>query len=755
MYKDSAIQSAVQFGNFRNALTLVAKKIQKYPNSSYFYALEAHILALSGKRQEAETKANDLLSKFPSDPDTLKLLSETFEICEAPQDVFDKVCKKYPTADLVYEYFSYSVTRGDVLGMQKSSMLLTRAISSSKQTVDPQLFKFWAAVCLMLVCRCTILAPSFLKLYPQLGLRLMEQVGLDDAQKVYVYVRLLQLSGRHDDSLAEMEKFLEKENDLELKIIYLDTLKDQGHSAKLYDVCKRYLIELKEDDWDTWKLLIQAAKATEQLDECRELVKTYSSRNTKLAAIELNESGSVEQYLESFGTKLCCFTDLKSVLSPELREQQYLQRKFDQLLNTTKPTSADVIFLVNYMKFKALDSRDDHFVAECCRLYSLTNFHLDILEDFDYFPGFEFLILAVETILEQSEFDLKLVYSLIVLLEDALSRNKYEFHLKLWLIRLYTIANLQSAADTLYKSLKIKFVQHDTLSHYISTRRAIAPGLLETVSQFYPQNVEREVPAMIIAGFQSKAMNKLQGFIEFQSRLTNSFAKFTTSLELLRAYRIKDDQKQVDKQVVILRSYQKQLVSDNRDFKTFWDCGVHERIDKIEDKLPGYYSTKHLQLMVLRELIIYDSLSKHHQSRVKELTDLYNELELSPIDKWSYSVLLEYLHGSPALELPPKPQSMLLSEFNYYFTVVVDTYKQMVFLQQNTNKLKSLLTTFRNENREFKSLARKQLEDTKKQVQSFFKTTGKPFKVTENSISQTFAQMRQDLDGSIAYLQGI
>ncbi|KAG7750994.1 hypothetical protein KL912_000127 [Ogataea haglerorum] len=755
MYKDSAIDNAVRAGNLRSALVLVSKKIKEHPNSSYFYALEAEILALSGRRQEAESKANLLMDKLPSDPDALKLLANVFDLCEARQDVFDKVCKKYPSVDLVYEYFTFSVARGDILGMQKASMLLTRAVATAKQSVDTQLFKFWAATCLMLACRCCALPPSMQKLYPQLGVRLMEQVGLATAQHVYVYVCLLQLAGRDDDSLKFMENFLAKENDLELKIIYLKTLDQMNRPEKLFEVCENYLIRLQEDDWDTWKLLIKAARATNKIDDCRTLISSYSSRNTKLAAIELDQPGAIQEYFHCYETKLCCFSDLKPYVHKGVSDEALLKDRFDAFMKLKNPTLENVITAVNLMKFRALDARDKQFVADCCMLYNKTKFHLDSLEEFDYFPGYEFIILAIEASIEHLDFDLELVYSLVVILEEALFKNKYEFHLKLWLMRLCTIANLQPAADELYSSLKIKFVQHDTLSYLIGTRRSIGAGPLVEVSRFYTHNVQREVPHMIISGFQSIAMNKLQGFVEFYNRLNTSFAKLSTAVELIRAYRLKDDQKSVEEQVSVLRSLGDQEISDNRDFKTFWDCGVHEPLEEVDHKLPQYYSNAHLRLLVLRELLIYDPESRKTKERKKELLELYAKLQLSDIEKWSFSVLLQHFDGTEPLPLPPKPDTMLSSKFNYYHAVVVDTYKQIAFLKGNTKHTKSILTTLRNENREYKSMARKQLEDMRKKVRVFLKNNFKELDISDNSISASFAKMRQNLDSSIAYLQGL
>ncbi|KAG7896252.1 hypothetical protein KL905_001885 [Ogataea polymorpha] len=755
MYKDSAIENAVRAGNWRNALSLVSKKIKAYPNSSYFYALEAEILALSGKRQEAESKADHLLEKLPSDPDALKLLANVYDLCEVQQDVFDKVCKKYPSVDLVYEYFTFSVARGDILGMQKASMLLTRAVATAKQSVDTQLFKFWAATCLMLTCRCCTLAASMQKLYPQLGVRLMEQVGLQTAQHVYVYVRLLQLAGRDDESVRFMENFLAKENDLELKIIYLETLDKMNEPEELFRACKNYLVHLNEDDWDTWKLLIKAAKATDKLDECRELITSYASRNTKLAAVELHEPCAIEEYFHDYGAKLCCFTDLKPYVPKDIFKEPYLKNRYDAFVALKKPTLDHVISAVNIMKFRALDSRDKQFVADCCMLYNKTKYHLECLEEFDYFPGYEFLILAMEASIEHSDFGLELIYSFIVILEEALVKNKYEFHLKLWLMRLYTIANLQPAADELYRSLKIKFVQHDTLSYIIGTRRSIGAGPLVEVARFYTQNVQREIPHMIISGFQSTAMNKLQGFMELYNRLNTSFGKLSTSVELIRAYRLKDDQKSIEEQVSVLRSLRDQEISDNRDFKTFWDCGVHERLAEVDSKLPQYYNGAHLRLLVLRELLIYDPESRKTNERKKELLELYAKVQLSEIEKWSFSVLIQHFENTEPLPLPPKPDTMLSSEFNYYHAVIFDTYKQVAFLRGNTKDLKSILTTLRNENREYKSMARKQLEDVRKKVKVCLKNNFKELDISENSISTAFAKMRQHLDSSIAYLQGL
>ncbi|ODV88157.1 hypothetical protein CANARDRAFT_5455 [[Candida] arabinofermentans NRRL YB-2248] len=813
--KDLKIDAAIKSGNNKLALRLVQEKIKQHPNSSYFYALQAQILALSNDIDNAVVKAKELLDKFPSDPETLKILISVFELCEYDsEDVFEKVCKKYPTFNLIYERFNHSINTCDLNGIQKSTMALTKAIMGGT-VVDQRMLKFWACFSLVLVCfacKETLKAP-LLKLYPQMGLRLIDKIKPANAQEQYVYSRLLQLAGKDEENASSLKEFLKKENDLELKLMYFECLENLGYWHDLSEICNKYLVELKEDDWDTWKLYIKASSKNDKLEECVAIIKSYPvTRNSQLALIELTKydltmsfNECFLNYVQKYGHKLCCFLDLKIFIKPgdllfEILESEFEKRKIPDILNKKQnPTENDLVFMVNYLKFKAYLCQDvfksPEFIKQCCFFYSSTKPLLTNLVKFEYFAGFEFIILALQSLIVQSdELSTELLIKLTIVLENALSKNPYEFHLKLWLIKLYSKLNLISESTELFKSLKIKFIQLDTISHVLNTRLSTLTTQNETLftlSNFYTQHADTELPAMVSNCFQEQSYNKLQSFIEFQLRLQNSYTKYTNVVELIKTNRILDDQSTIDDDLrPLLKKYYKTesqdkicQISDNRDMTTFWNCGIHETIKAVSDKLNTVnpeLTSSYTRLMIVKELIIYDTSSKYHSAYVTEFLQLYSSVgseSLTSLEKWNLSIIAELVDPTStvkAIDIISPPKSTLNFNFNHYYFTLVDVSKQIKYILSNTKKgtfssdkiknLKSLATelnsrikSFREDVLEFKRISKREIQSLKGDVSTWFKNDdlGSLFEIDQDFMTGCFEKYDNAIGSSLLSLRKI
>ncbi|GME85631.1 unnamed protein product [Ambrosiozyma monospora] len=336
----------------------------------------------------------------------------------------------------------------------------------------------------------------------------------------------------------------------------------------------------------------------------------------------------------------------------KILEAEYETRDIPKLLSgARKPTEADVIFLVNYSKLKAYTDqslfKSPEFITTCCTFYNATKPLLNKLVEFEYFPGFEFIILIIESMITQApDLDELLLIKLIIILENTLEKNKFEFHLKLWLISLYSKLNLFSKSSALFDSLNIKSIQLDTISYPLTNRSSTVTSnasKLEEISKFFNYNVKNEVPQMIQNCLHRLALNKLQGFVEFQIRLETSFTRISNVLELCNAARLTNHKTAIDDRLKpTLRKYYKfwhsapdsrddevyGKINDNRDLTTFWDCGIHAKLDDVDAKLNSInplYNLSYVKLMVLRELIIYDTNSSNYEEYKKEFLEFYSK----------------------------------------------------------------------------------------------------------------------------------
>ncbi|GMF06272.1 unnamed protein product [Ambrosiozyma monospora] len=153
---------------------------------------------------------------------------------------------------------------------------------------------------------------------------MVEQLSLTSAPEVYVQSKLLELSGKDEENLEKLGNFLKKENDLELKILYFNGLEKAKKYDTLYETTKHYLVDMKEDDWDTWKLFLESASHSGKLEDAISVVKNYAvTRNSQLALLELSKYSEaypkdkyVANYISKYGHKLCLFPDLSTFVKP-------------------------------------------------------------------------------------------------------------------------------------------------------------------------------------------------------------------------------------------------------------------------------------------------------------------------------------------------------------------------------------------------------------------------------------------------------
>ncbi|VEU23607.1 DEKNAAC104767 [Brettanomyces naardenensis] len=801
-HHDQFIDSALNCGNYTLALKLLSKKIKQYPNSSYFYALKAQALALQGQNDQALQEAQDLLNKCPSDPETLTTLAYVFDLLdyEPSHGVFEVASKKYPTSQLVYEWFSHSVRSADILQLQKSTMLLTKAVhgSVSQQIVSSRATKLYAASSFLLACKCcsSQLGPANLRLFPMLGLKMAQQAVPETAQEFCIYCQLLELVGKKQDCLKVLEDFLAKENDLELKLIYLRLLKEEELYEKLFVVTQKYLVNLGEDDWDTWRLFVESGALIGKIDQCIKVIDSYSDgRNKSLAYLEVAKYSNdvskevyLREYIEKYGTKKCCFLDLKGFVDESAQIDPILDDIYDSRINpvlegSSKLTDSVLVLIVNYLKLRLLSHPDllhsPDFIAQCCKLYTATEPLLMHLQEFDFSAGFELVIMACQALVLQSEtVGRDLFIRIVVILEAAVERNPYEFHLKLWLITLYMKLNLVTKAQTLLESMKVKFVQIDTLSPLLFTRYSSLTDkdeYLSDVSSFYTKNVKAEVPHMIFNCFQNLSLSKLQGFFEFSIRLQSSFSRFLNCLERIRRCRVSNDTRIIENELKDdLRQFYKiyrkdgkdidQRINDNRDLTTLWDCGIHERLSEVEKRLDLVNPTVNLDYLAietLKNLLIYDSRSSLYDEYISKFLELYkrvDELPCTPAEKWNQSIIAHILDPSvPMRDFPEKAESSLDFEFNHTVFVVTDAVHQLQYLAKNPNdKIKGGIRGVQNKVSEglkglkedltsYKRLSRKDVAKVEDETKKWFKSdeVGKLFNVNAREISTVFEEIRQ------------
>lgn len=658
---DQDILDAIEQGSFKYAQSLLSIRLKKYPNNTYYGALNCYLLLSSGKINEAIDQTLKLLAKVPNDPKTLGLLYTIFNKAGRPKEaslVYENAVKKYPTQSIISSWFETSLKNFDLRALQKSTMNLQKVNKSNRS------YSIWSSLaCLILSNNSDDSKESLL--FNKLGLKLLENIQpLETTQEVFVYVKLLY----NLKEFSEIESFLlnyksDHVLDLELKLIYLDILNILEKWDSLYSYSNQLIFEEKFNDFDTWKYLISSSyKNNTPLLDLRQTITSHpKSRNSALALVEMAEVYKVSMdefvfdYYKQFNHKSCCFNDLKYYYKAFNTENfiKLIEESSTKLKSSSQGNINTLIALVNNQKFKLLFGvNDGNFYTENWEIYGQFKNLLKVKELTDFYPAHELILINI--ILELKENNkIENILKSICIIEKLLIDDKCNFNLKLWQIKLYSYLNCQSLAFLHYQKLNIKMIQHDTLSHYLIQRNCFPSktslNFLINIYRFY-LTAEYEVNDNIMLGFQKEIYNKLENFLQFGEKMNKSISKHNLLLEILKISRITNDNNYYNYFSQNLRSYEISLlnesfhVSDNRDKKIHWKFGVNEPLLEGLLDLGPKYGEEYTKLNYIKELIVLNINNSNSLKFFKLFNKYMNNnsylSQLSTFEKWLFKVYL-------------------------------------------------------------------------------------------------------------------
>lgn len=631
--KEDEVLRAIDNGTFKYAQQLCSKLLKKNPNVSYYKVLNSYTLLNSGKEKEAIDIALNVMEEVPGDLKSLELLNEIFNevgLTDEAMLVYENAAKKHKSFDILRTWFHFGCEHANPRIIQKAAM------SMKANSPGSRMFKLWAAFSSYMVANLPDATPVEKSLFPKLGLKTMEQCEpLKNEQEIYVLVKLLGQTGELEKIPQTILKFSKQNKlDLELQIILLKTFDQLEDWENLFKWSNIVLVDYKLDDFNTWRYLVKSSIKLNK--DITDVIVTYNSRNSKLAKIhlqrELNNDihESVFEYLESLGTKACAFPDIKMYID-NLNKERFL--KWIHNRQTSFNDEKGLIWNVNAMKFKALLDRDlfksESFVYENIELWNKTKHLLSKKSKTDYFNGDEFILLIVQSLLS-IDFSVKNLVISIIILENTIVKDEHEFHLRLWLIQLYSLINCHAQAKHHYDTLKIKNIQHDIFDHYIISRlSSVYPNAEELKNSFsiYRSN-EIETVHFVKIGFNNGAFNKLESMLEFQQRLNDSIMKKHEILQGLKLGRLFNDKDIFNK---YKRAKLGEKISDNRDFKILWDVGIDEELDFKDELLQNIPGVNYIKINQLQESLV--------NGQDVTIPEKLSFEDLTNAEKWGFEVL--------------------------------------------------------------------------------------------------------------------
>jgi N-terminal acetyltransferase B complex non-catalytic subunit len=640
---DKQILELIDQGGYTQAQQLLSKKIQKFPQRSYYYALQNQVLLKMGKKDQALEATHNLLKKVPSDPQTLSIIYDTYMELGQENDAnlaYEQVIKRFPTSEtLTLEWFDKSIDKLDLRQWNKIFVYLSKNSSS-------RLYKFWNAFTYLMLIEKQLATEKEDQLFKMLGLRMIEELTpFENCQELYVYVSFLALNGQ-SDKVIEVITSTSLNLDLDLMVKYRQILYDSNHWVELLEYTKEILFVQKLDDFTSWKYFIEAGKS---LDISRDEMQSYfklDTRNCSLALIELalvyglDPEPAFTNYYEKFNHKLCCVNDLKGYLSNINHEkfQILVDKSSEQILSSNPSSPKDLTRLINNQKFVYILGTDDvdTFLSTNWMIYNIYKDNKDIRGgEFDNNPLNELTIISIILDLQKDQSS-KNVIKNIAIIYKLLETDKFNHKLKLWLMKLFSRLNTGNLISYHYDKLKIRMLQHESLAHYLKNVNPSKDNLTLFVDiyRFY-MTANEEIRSCILTGFNKGTFNKLASFIDLGDKLTHSLTAKFICLNILKFSLILNDHAYVNYFVRdLITNAKTENFIDNCDVTSEWKLGIFEKpLEMFEKNLEEI----DIKLWTLRYLIMFTEDSQYF----KQYNKIVSSYKLkSPFDNLMNQVYL-------------------------------------------------------------------------------------------------------------------
>ncbi|CAG8603409.1 2529_t:CDS:10, partial [Scutellospora calospora] len=358
----------------------------------------------------------------------------------------------------------------------------------------------------------------------------------------------------------------------------------------------------------------------------------------------------VVDYFLRFGSKACCFEDLQPYLKEiPIDSTKKIIEKFKATIDESSDNKSNIRNIqknINIHKFERyLNLLVEYNEVESIQYVNkLWNSYKDSLKygtklmDTENQYGDEFVVLCSHVLIDlyKKVGKSSYIFQAICLLEAAMAKSNYNFQFKLLLIRLYQSIGIFDRPLELYKSMDIKHVQLDTMSHYIVSRSFSTGFFEESIQTCYDtlpiyRSNDLETPEMIVHAFKYTTFSKIQEFVALRRELENSLQKTLVCRELMRLeiWVASKTNKQVMEYLQDLEIsdllYDDDFCSnlrDNRDFISMPNFNsdsipTMEEITKVSPKLDNADNVK--QMVEELEKILIEENNDNHYIMEQEL----------------------------------------------------------------------------------------------------------------------------------------
>ncbi|XP_014088725.1 phagocyte signaling-impaired protein isoform X1 [Bactrocera oleae] len=283
-----------------------------------------------------------------------------------------------------------------------------------------------------------------------------------------------------------------------------------------------------------------------------ELHKRMRAQSMDAEALLGDFSVLINEYFRLFGDKPCCTHDIALFLpSISMEGRQQLASKLlleSGISSTTLPQDKEQMqkhicaLQISRICGSHLDLQTEHLLAFYTALklhyeHGLSSFGKNLLHT-DMGPSDPYALLAANVMYDVSlrEQRSDRIFEALCLLQYVLRNSTSNFHVKLLSLKIYHMFGCMLGAQEMYDYLDIKQIQLDSMSYIhcnllpLCGRFSMARTVFDATLKFFTNSYKERLEYITLT-YRFCTFSKLEEFMNFKERLTNSIHYVSTSIE--------------------------------------------------------------------------------------------------------------------------------------------------------------------------------------------------------------------------------
>jgi len=579
------IYDAIDSGQYKQSIQLCTKLLKKNEDPLIVKALMGLTMQRMHKPEEAKKLADEVKAGKPTDESVLQALTLTYRALNlhgSIVEIYEVAADADPKNFELQAHLFMACARGGLYSkMQKVALRMNKATGT-------KLYLHWAISSILLQGKdkTNENAGMMLSLAEKMAKKAIEDNKLDELEELTLLLSILEEQGKLDEALTIVKGDL---GDRIYKVDYDRKRVEMEFNIKLkrwkeiHSISKILLLNDTPDDWNLYTIHFDAiqkileeepSERTKLLEEgkafiqdiiAKEKLNPRVRRGPFLSEFEFSKRFEekpsekipdlVLNYFNLFGSKSCCFTDLRSYLCFIPSEKKdgllsQLQQKADSIdLNVSAANNIRMNTCIAQIKW-CIESYQHPFntppseitiVDKWIEAYEKSLPYGKSLEVTELQYGDDYVLLAAHLLIYQYKLTGDRAYLLqaVALLQYGNKNSKYNFQMKLLAIRIYAILGVYNRLSEIYTSLDVKHIQQDTISFFL-VDNTLNLGAFDKaihsyaeVESFYESN-RNETPEMVVLAYKHGTFSKTSEFTRFYQRIDQSIHKAVVQVEGIR-----------------------------------------------------------------------------------------------------------------------------------------------------------------------------------------------------------------------------